>query len=83
VVAGREIQRVLLVRLHNLLHLAPFRFGGIIVQTLNHIADADHEIRMLGIDFFPHLLEYACLRFAGAVAEDGESYRDGIRRGRR
>ena len=56
----------------NLLRFAPFGVGGPIVEALNGVADRDDEGRMIGGGFFPHLFVDAGLRFAGAVAQNGE-----------
>jgi mannose-6-phosphate isomerase-like protein (cupin superfamily) len=70
VIAGREIERDAFGE--NALRLAPFGFGGGIVEALNGITDGDDEGGIFGNGFLPYLLEDSGLRFAGAVAEDHE-----------
>jgi hypothetical protein len=73
VIARREIKRKSAERLEDLLELTPLVFSSSVVRTLDGIAGAHDECRLLACDLLPHALVDARLSFARAVAEKNET----------
>ena len=72
VIARREVERDLAVGREGAFELPPLRFGGGVVEALDHVADGEDERGLGGGRLAPDALPDAGLGFARAVAEDDE-----------